>query len=103
MDILREEGRTSIVYRVKEGLVLKSPRRLPEQLLAEFDHAFIVEKRLLERLGRHSRIVRYYGLLRTGEDAKDGLLLDEANCGDLQSYIDSYNKIDNALGRKWSL
>ncbi|KAH8707562.1 kinase-like domain-containing protein [Phaeosphaeriaceae sp. PMI808] len=47
----------------------------------------------------------YYGLFRTGKDSKDGLLLDEADGGDLQSYIesDNNNEIDNSLRRKWSL
>lgn len=35
---------------------------------------------------------------------KDGLLLGEADCGDLQSYIDrDDSEIDDALRRKWSL
>jgi len=35
---------------------------------------------------------------------KEGLLLKEANCGDLQSYIDTNNSnINNALRRKWSI
>jgi serine/threonine protein kinase len=33
---------------------------------------------------------------------KDGLLLREANCGDLQSYIDKHSNIDYALRAKWS-
>jgi serine/threonine protein kinase len=35
---------------------------------------------------------------------KDGLLLSEANCGDLQSYIDKHNAgIDNTLRKRWSV
>jgi serine/threonine protein kinase len=34
---------------------------------------------------------------------KGGLLLDEANCGTLQSYIDGDSKIDDASRRTWSL
>lgn len=34
---------------------------------------------------------------------KDGLLLGEANCGDLQSHIDGKKEIDNTLRIKWSL
>ncbi|KAH8707500.1 kinase-like domain-containing protein [Phaeosphaeriaceae sp. PMI808] len=105
MDIISNGGRTSTVYRVKQGLALKSPRTsncLPEQLLAQFKNVFTVERQLLERLGHHPRIVRYYGLLTTGEGMKDGLLLDEANRGDLESYIDSH-EIDDALRRTWSL
>lgn len=38
------------------------------------------------------------------EGMKEGLLLGEANCGDLQSYIDRDDSdIDDALRRKWSL
>jgi serine/threonine protein kinase len=46
---------------------------------------------------------RYYELFRTGEGMTEGLLLDEANLGDLQSYIESNSKIDDNLKRKWSL
>jgi len=45
---------------------------------------------------------RYFGLKT--KDIKDGLLLGEANCGDLQSYIDGDNStIDDALRGKWCL
>jgi len=48
-------------------------------------------------------LARYCGPSET-KGIKDGLLLIEANCGDLQSYIDGDNgKIDDSLRRRWSL
>jgi hypothetical protein len=60
MEIVSDGGRTSIVYRLKEGLVLKLPRSsVPEGFRAEIASAFVIEKQLLERLGPGPRIVRY--------------------------------------------
>jgi hypothetical protein len=60
MDIISEKGRTAIVYRVERGLISKSPRTEgSEQFRAEIKNAFAVEKQLLERLGKHPRIVQY--------------------------------------------
>ncbi|KAH8702927.1 kinase-like domain-containing protein [Phaeosphaeriaceae sp. PMI808] len=57
MDVVSRRGRTSTVYRLREGLVCKSPCRVDnELLLAEFENAFAVEKQLLEMLGHHPRI-----------------------------------------------
>lgn len=48
-------------------------------------------------------LIRYNGPYRI-EGMKEGLLLSEANCGELQSYIDKFNcKIDSALRKQWSL
>jgi len=44
-------------------------------------------------------VARYRG----HSEIEGGLLLDKANCGDLQSYFDGDNKVNNALRRKWSL
>jgi serine/threonine protein kinase len=93
------------------------PRIPPDTYLeAEFRNAFVVEKQLLEKLGVHPKIVRYalylqrcsfnLGTRYRGpykiQGMEEGLLLEEANCGDPQSYIHRCN-IDNALRRKWSL
>ncbi|KAF2006190.1 kinase-like protein [Amniculicola lignicola CBS 123094] len=104
MERISNTGRTAIVYRVGKDLVGKMPRTLgSKEFMAEIDNAFGVERQLLTRLGVHPRIVRYYGPNKM-EGEKDGLLLGEANCGDLQSYIDKNdNEIDNTLRRKWSL
>lgn len=59
-------GRTATVHRVADGLVCKAPWSLmDEQLRAEIDNAFVVEKRILERLGVHPRIVQYVCLATT--------------------------------------
>ncbi|KAL5394108.1 hypothetical protein PMIN02_005260 [Paraphaeosphaeria minitans] len=64
---------------------------------AEIDNAFIVEQKLLRRLGLHPRIVVYQGPCHI-KGIKEGLLLSEANCGELQSYINKFNyKINSAL------
>jgi serine/threonine protein kinase len=123
MELICDEGRTSTVYRVIPGLIVKSPRTsdyLSAESLAEFKNAFAVEEKLLERLGRHPRIVRYvptstnevtltvddryYELFTpANEDKKHGLLLHEANRGNLQSFIDNQEEIDDFLRRKWSV
>ncbi|OAL55907.1 kinase-like protein [Pyrenochaeta sp. DS3sAY3a] len=98
-------GRTATVHRVEDGLVCKAPWSLTsEKLRAEIDNAFEVEKRILERLGVHPRIVQFHGPYKI-EGRKEGLLLAEANRGNLQSYIDSddYLDIDESLRKKWSL
>jgi hypothetical protein len=65
MEILSKSGRTSIVYRYANGLVAKMPREMSAGLPgrkewdAEVDNAFMVEKKLLLRLGLHPRIVLY--------------------------------------------
>ncbi|KAH8724535.1 kinase-like domain-containing protein [Phaeosphaeriaceae sp. PMI808] len=95
MDVLIGIGRTSTVYRVAGGRVCKLPHEAPPaSFVEEIKNAFHVEKQLLERLRCHPRTIRM--------NMKDGFLLDEANCGDLQSYINS-NEVDNTLRRIWSL
>jgi hypothetical protein len=64
MEMISNKGRTSIVYRIGLGRAGKMPRdmdlELPglEEFAIEIDNAFDVEKKLLERLGNHPRIVR---------------------------------------------
>ncbi|KAF1921826.1 kinase-like domain-containing protein [Ampelomyces quisqualis] len=89
---------------LRKGLVLKSPRTVvPEEMHDEMSNAFNVEEQLLKRLGTHPNIVQYRGPSRTGEGMKEGLLFDEANCGNLESYMDKNKEIDDALREKWSL
>lgn len=60
MHIISDEGRTSVVYRLEDGLVLKLPREsIPASMATEIENAFAVERRLLERLGQHPQIVQY--------------------------------------------
>ncbi|KAH7405772.1 kinase-like domain-containing protein [Phaeosphaeria sp. MPI-PUGE-AT-0046c] len=104
MNIVSQKGRTSVVYRTQQGLVCKSPQPGgSERFRTDVANQFAVEKQLLERLGNHPWIVKYYGP-STIKGMEEGLLLGEANCGDLQSYIDRYNsEIDNNLRREWCL
>jgi hypothetical protein len=62
MELLSRKGSTADVYRLEHGLVCKAPRRFTTytaERRAWNDNAFVVERQLLERLGRHPRIVEY--------------------------------------------
>ncbi|KAF2021916.1 kinase-like protein [Aaosphaeria arxii CBS 175.79] len=100
------DGRTSKVYRLENGLVFKTPRITDfANFSAEFERAIEVEKALLLRLGVHPRIIQYHGPYSM-ENLKDGLLLGEANCGTLQSYIDNdnnANQLTDAIRKTWCL
>jgi hypothetical protein len=56
MEMLSNQGRTSIVFRVGEGHACKIPREMQQGLsgreafAAEVDNAFTVEERLFKRL-----------------------------------------------------
>jgi hypothetical protein len=66
MELVSDSGRTSIVSRLRDGLVLKLPRTgLSKEFLDEIHHAFDVEHALLQRLGDHPGIVRYVPSLIT--------------------------------------
>ncbi|KAH7385571.1 kinase-like domain-containing protein [Phaeosphaeria sp. MPI-PUGE-AT-0046c] len=103
MKLSSDKGCTALIYRVKEGLVFKSPRvGVSEGLLAEIENAVIVKLEILNRLGEHSGIVRDIPMCRGSADK--GLLFDEADGGDQQSWIDKDgNEINNFLREKWSL
>jgi hypothetical protein len=59
MELIDNEGRTSIVFRLREGLVWKSQRTgVDDDFLKEISNAFNVEHALLQRLGCHPGIVR---------------------------------------------
>ena len=57
-------GSTSTVYRVRLGVVLKSPVQVWEKssdrqnLTKEIAHSFFVERQILRKLGDHPRIVK---------------------------------------------
>jgi serine/threonine protein kinase len=108
-------GSTFSFYPVEEGTVLKS---LYPSIAERDAYKVMVEKRILERLGEHSRIVkcdhlpshngqysdtgisRYRGF-RDTPDLR-GLLLAEASHSDLQNYIDQNNDpIGLPLRQKW--
>jgi hypothetical protein len=64
MEVVDDLGRTSTVYRVREGLVWKTQRKAPSEFWSkEIAHSFKVEHALLQRLGNHPGIVRYVLLL----------------------------------------
>lgn len=55
-------GSTSSFYRVEGGVILKSLH----PTIAERDaYKLTVEKEILEKLGEHSRIVKYFLLIHT--------------------------------------
>jgi hypothetical protein len=52
-------GSTSSFYQVEEGMVLKS---LYSTIAKRDAHKLAVEKKILERLGEHSRLIKYVHL-----------------------------------------
>ncbi|KAL5400702.1 hypothetical protein PMIN03_012150 [Paraphaeosphaeria minitans] len=107
MEVLSLKGRTAIIYRLGDGLVGKIPWPVKSQdLTAEFQKAMVVEKQILENLqerGTHPGIIRYHGPCIT-KGRLDGLTLSEANCGDLQSFLDREDiNIDITTRKRWAL
>ncbi|RYO78291.1 hypothetical protein DL762_008773 [Monosporascus cannonballus] len=98
-------GSTSIFYKAPQG-VLKSPRAvlkdgvINQTLTDAIAHEFVVERLILETLGEHPRIVRYYGW-QDEPDTPQGLLLAEASHGSLQRYLDMEREIPIATRLKW--
>jgi len=121
MEAISYKGRTAIIYKWERGLVCKIPwTSAPKHLEVEFERAITTEKKILEKLRGHPGIIEYVATHRDEsvllkldasyhgpcsiEGMKDGLLLSEANCGDLQSYIDRENNdVHDVLRKKWSL
>ncbi|KAI0382070.1 kinase-like protein [Hypomontagnella monticulosa] len=97
-------GSTGIFFQVRPGVVLKAPVKiLQDQVVRErpsVAHDYSVERRILEWLGEHPRIVRYLGWL---DDFPTGLLLEEASNGSLQDYLDHNEKetIPMDIRKKW--
>jgi hypothetical protein len=58
MEMIDDEGRTSVVFRLREGLVWKSQRTGVDDFVKEISNAFNVEHAPLQRLGCHPGIVR---------------------------------------------
>ncbi|KAL2820640.1 kinase-like domain-containing protein [Aspergillus granulosus] len=87
-------GSTAFVTRIKDGLVLKSPRYSWWHLSAESRHdivksirkSFEVEEQIFHILGSHPRVVKFLGVSHDPQ----GLLLAEANGGNLQTFLDQH-------------
>ncbi|WVN89513.1 uncharacterized protein L203_104738 [Cryptococcus depauperatus CBS 7841] len=79
MEPLPYFGSTSAFFLVSPGTVVKTPRRN----LSKNQAALYMEQQLLERLGKHPRIIPYLG------PHPSGILLAHAPLGDLQTYIDT--------------
>lgn len=114
-------GSTSEFARVGSGVVLKYPRAVPQETRAYEDIAknFVVEIQILKLL-QHPRIVklvfrcwrrftpiddlhRYLGENKPQGDPR-GILLAEANRGDLQRYLDEHwNDITPWVRKSWCL
>ncbi|KAJ0420583.1 hypothetical protein BJY00DRAFT_313001 [Aspergillus carlsbadensis] len=100
------QGSTSIIKRVKPGIVIKSPHfswwdsetASTSTFVKDIKRSFDVEQQILRILGDHPRIVQFMG---TSEHPY-GLLFVEATGGNLQDYLDQhYDDIDLALQLKW--
>ncbi|OJD12316.1 serine/threonine protein kinase [Emergomyces pasteurianus Ep9510] len=101
-----DHGSTSIITRIKPGVVLKSPRYSwwhsptaeSHDSVKHIKHSFNVEEQILEILGDHSRIIKFLGL----SESPRGLLFVEANAGNLQTYLDNpSNVISTILRLQW--
>ncbi|EKV12769.1 Tyrosine-protein kinase, catalytic domain [Penicillium digitatum] len=100
------QGSTSLIVRLKPGIVVKCPRyswwysRAAEasSFVKDIKRSFEVEERLFDILGTHPRIICYIGI----SEEPRGLLFGEASDGNLQAYIDQHNDaIDLSLRLKW--
>ncbi|WVO18648.1 hypothetical protein L204_106368 [Cryptococcus depauperatus] len=78
-------GSTSDLFLVTPGMVVKTPRPNSSKNQA----ALLIEQQLLERLGKHPRIVPYLGL------HPSGILLAEAPYGSLKGVIHSDLRPEN--------
>ncbi|KAF2243548.1 kinase-like protein [Trematosphaeria pertusa] len=94
-------GSTSYIFPVRPGVIVKQPaevwkespayRRLTEKIA----NNFLVEQQILEALGAHPRIVKYYSSLR-------GLLLSKASHSNLQRYLEAnYDSIPLSIWQMW--
>ncbi|KAF2195603.1 kinase-like protein [Zopfia rhizophila CBS 207.26] len=106
MKPLTYRGSTSDFFRIGPGVIVKSPMKVwvknpnHKKLEEEMERAISFERRVLEKLGSHPRIVPYLGVHAPSK----GILLTEAKYGNLQAYIDSKNAvIDDSLRRKWAV
>jgi serine/threonine protein kinase len=123
MESLTYRGSTSDFSRFALGIVVKSPMKVwagnpnCKKLEEEMEDAISFERRILEKLGSHPRIVpfvhsptsqattlsivnRYLG----PHSPSRGILLTEASHGNLQAYIDLNNAaINSSLRWKWSV
>ncbi|KAI1476853.1 hypothetical protein K445DRAFT_78767 [Daldinia sp. EC12] len=83
-----ELGSTSVFSQVQPGVVLKYLRPIKNRALAaRITNCFVVGREILEALGKHPRIVNYLGW-QDNAGLPQGLLLTEANHGNLQRYLD---------------
>ncbi|KJZ69956.1 hypothetical protein HIM_10648 [Hirsutella minnesotensis 3608] len=103
------DGSTSLFLRVQRGVLLKYPRQIRREsssyklLTDKIANNFLVERHILDLLGRHPRIVPYLGWHRASE-GQQGVLLMEASHGNLQRYLDDhYDATSSLLRMKWCL
>ncbi|CAG8207355.1 unnamed protein product [Penicillium salamii] len=100
------QGSTSLITRIKPGVVVKCPRFSwwhsetadSNPFVKDIKRNFEVEEQLLDILGAHPRIIRYVGI----SEEPHGLMFGEATDGNLQAYIDQHHDtIDLCLRLKW--
>ncbi|KPM35467.1 hypothetical protein AK830_g11095 [Neonectria ditissima] len=90
-------GSTGSVDYVSPGVVLKKPHIAIGKTTVDKlrTNCFAVERKILERLSHHPRIVRFLGAQGMS------LLLGEANRGDLQDYLIAHPDIPVAQRLAW--
>lgn len=105
MEFKQFNGSTSEFLSLGDGILVKKPMKVwegnanRESLEKEFENALSIERKLLEHLGSHPRIVPYLGPYD-----QFGIKLAEASNGNLQIYINRFNhEIDTPLRWTWLL
>ncbi|KAI9652865.1 MAG: hypothetical protein M1821_007783 [Bathelium mastoideum] len=100
-------GSTSCIFSVRPGVVVKQPADVWEEssaysrLTKKIANNFLVERRIMEALGAHPRIVKYHGWQDKTENLH-GLLFSKASHGNLQNYLEtSHDIIPSSVRQKW--
>lgn len=108
MECLPYIGSTSSFFRIGPGVIIKRPMKIDKTFLCreafekENQDAILIERKILEKLGKHPRIVpsvhnhsefhmvkELISVYRYLGEHLSGILLSEASHGTLQAYIDS--------------
>ncbi|KAI5256705.1 hypothetical protein E4T42_01443 [Aureobasidium subglaciale] len=90
-------GSTAVIKRYRSNVVIKCPNQRVEHGKINY---IDVEKRILDLLGPHPGIINFdepqltqwWCFLGSFQDPV-GLLFTEANCADLQRYLDTHNQL----------
>ncbi|KAF2241361.1 kinase-like protein [Trematosphaeria pertusa] len=99
-------GSTSLIFPVRPGVIVKRPAEVWKEssaytrLTQKIANNFLVERKILEALGAHPRIVKYHGWQDKPESLR-GLLLSKASHGNLQRYLEANHDIPLSIRQRW--